>query len=154
MTCHYHADREAVGACVNCGHLVCGECRVVLGGRVYCNPCADALVTGTVGHSSLSWFERHLNWTMFFGLLGAYLAVFIAVFIIVLADPYASDDIAYVIGIIISLAVLIPVWGWALRRKNRSLWWLPLGLFVPFGFIVLLCLENKSQLSRTPELQG
>jgi len=91
-----------------------------------------------------NWFERHLNWTMVLGVVGAYLAVFIAVFAIVLFDPYVSDVALSGIGLIITLVILIPVWGWALRRKNRSLWWLPLGLFVPFGFIVLLWLENKS----------
>lgn len=94
-----------------------------------------------------SWFERHLNWTMVLALVGAYAVGFIVGFIIGLSDPYVSDGVVYIVGLIINLAILIPVWGWALRKKNRSLWWLPLGLFVPFGFIVLLCLENKSQLS-------
>jgi len=101
-----------------------------------------------------SWFERHLNWTMFFGLLGAYLAVFVVDLVIILSDPYVSDFALSVIGLIITLAILIPVWGWALRRKNRSLWWLPLGLFVPFGFIVLLCLENRSETSKLTEIQS
>ena len=48
-----------------------------------------------------------------------------------------------VMGIIITLAIIILVWRFALRRKNRSLWWIPLGIFVPFGWIVLLCLKNK-----------
>jgi len=101
-----------------------------------------------------NWFEKHLNWTMFLGVVGAYLAVFIVVFAIVLFDPYVSDAALSVIGLIITLAILIPVWGWALRKKNRSLWWLPLGLFVPFGFIVLLCLENRSETSKLPEIQS
>ena len=99
-----------------------------------------------------SWFERHLNWTMVFGMLGAYLAVFVVDLIIILSDPYVSDVALSVIGLIITLVVLIPVWGWALRKKNRSLWWLPLGLFVPFGFIVLLCLENRNETSKLAEL--
>lgn len=101
-----------------------------------------------------NWFERHLNWTMVLGVVGAYLAVFIAVFAIVLFDPYVSDVALSGIGLIITLAILTPVWGWALRRKNRSLWWLPLGLFVPFGWIVLLCLENRSDTSKLPEIQS
>ena len=101
-----------------------------------------------------NWFERHLNWTMVLGLLGAYLAVFIVDLIIILSDPYVSDDVLFVIGLIITLAILTPVWWWALRRKNRSLWWLPLGLFVPFGFIVLLCLENRGETSKLPEIQS
>ena len=99
-----------------------------------------------------NWFERHLNWTMVLGALGAFLATVIVVLVIILIDPYVSDDALDATGIIIGLAVVAPVWGWALRRKNRSLWWLPLGLFVPFGWVVLLCLENKGQLSKLPEL--
>lgn len=98
----------------------------------------------------MSWFERHLNWTMVLGFVGTYLASFVAGFMIAVADPTVSDDVLFVIGIIVSLAVLIPVWGWALRRKGRSLWWLLLGLFVPFGFIGLLCLENRSQTLASP----
>lgn len=89
-------------------------------------------------------FERHLNLTMLLGMLGAFLAVFVAVVVVFLSDLYVSDDALSVISLITALAILIPVWRWALRRKNRSLWWLSLGLFVPFGFIVLLFLENKS----------
>ena len=93
----------------------------------------------------MNWFERHLNWTMVLALVGVYVVNFFIGFMEASSDPYVSYGTSYGIGlIIISLAILTLVWGWALRRKNRSLWWLPLGLFVPFGFIVLLCLENKS----------
>lgn len=101
-----------------------------------------------------NWFERHLNWTMVFGVLGATLVNVVVQLGIISYDPYVSDDVLYVIGFVIALAILIPVLGWALRRKNRSLWWLPLGLFVPFGWIVLLCLDNRSRTSKLPELQG
>jgi len=43
--CAYHPDREAVGACVSCGKLVCEGCKTVLGGKIYCNPCADRIFT-------------------------------------------------------------------------------------------------------------
>lgn len=99
-----------------------------------------------------NWFERHLNWTMFLALVGAYGVCFIIGVIIGLSDPHVSEDVLYIVGLLVSCAILGPSWGWALRKKNRSLWWLPLGLFVPFGFIVLLCLGNKSHLSELPEL--
>lgn len=102
----------------------------------------------------MNWFERHLNWTMVFGLLGTYVASFMAGVVIYSVDPYVSDGAMYIIGFIVSLAILVPVWGWALRKKSRSLWWLPLGLFVPFGFIALLCLENKSQAAEASILPG
>ena len=102
----------------------------------------------------MNWFERHLNWTMVFGLLGTYVAGFMVGAVIYSVDPYVSDGAMYIIGFIVSLAILIPVWGWALRRKSRSLWWLLMGLFVPFGFIVLLCLDNKSPAAELSMLLG
>lgn len=53
--CAYHPGREPVGGCSNCGKLICAECKVTLGGKVYCNPCADALVTGTAVSKNLDW---------------------------------------------------------------------------------------------------
>lgn len=41
MKCAYHPDVDAVGACVNCGRMVCSECRAMLGGKTYCKPCAE-----------------------------------------------------------------------------------------------------------------
>ena len=41
--CFYHPGRDAVGACVSCGKMVCTECRTVLGGKIYCQPCADEI---------------------------------------------------------------------------------------------------------------
>lgn len=41
MRCAYHPDREPIGACVECGRLICVECKATLGGRMYCTPCAD-----------------------------------------------------------------------------------------------------------------
>lgn len=41
--CSYHRSREAVGACVNCGKMVCLECQTLLGGKVYCQPCAEEI---------------------------------------------------------------------------------------------------------------
>lgn len=43
ITCAYHKKAEAVGACVNCGKLICDECRVTLKGKLYCNPCVEEM---------------------------------------------------------------------------------------------------------------
>lgn len=43
MQCAYHPDREPIGACVACGKLICMECKAVLGGKIYCSPCADKI---------------------------------------------------------------------------------------------------------------
>ena len=39
MNCAYHPDREAVGACVNCGRDVCIYCRSIWNGQIYCPRC-------------------------------------------------------------------------------------------------------------------
>lgn len=44
--CAYHPDREAVGACINCGKLVCDECKVILKGKIYCSPCMNDIYLG------------------------------------------------------------------------------------------------------------
>lgn len=41
MKCAYHPDVDAIGTCVNCGRGVCVECKTLLGGKIYCQPCAD-----------------------------------------------------------------------------------------------------------------
>lgn len=41
--CSYHPGKDAVGACVNCGKMVCQACRTELQDRVYCQPCANKL---------------------------------------------------------------------------------------------------------------
>lgn len=46
MNCENHPDREGVAACVSCGKVICGECRLKLAGKNYCQECADDLVTG------------------------------------------------------------------------------------------------------------
>lgn len=43
MQCAFHPDREPVGACVSCGKLICVECKALLGGKLYCSPCADKI---------------------------------------------------------------------------------------------------------------
>lgn len=39
--CFAHPGRDAVGACVNCGKMICLECRTILGGKIYCQKCAE-----------------------------------------------------------------------------------------------------------------
>ena len=39
--CFNHPGRDATGACVNCGKMICLECRTVLGEKIYCQRCAD-----------------------------------------------------------------------------------------------------------------
>ena len=71
-----------------------------------------------------NWFERHLNWTMVLAWVGTYLIVFIVWLLVILMDPYISDDALGGISVIIGLIVSIAVGQWVLRKKNRSLAWL------------------------------
>ena len=43
MRCYFHPEAEGVGTCVNCGRAVCTECKVEVGGKIYCRPCADQI---------------------------------------------------------------------------------------------------------------
>jgi len=43
MDCAYHPGKEAAVACVNCGKLICLECKTELGGKNYCSPCANEI---------------------------------------------------------------------------------------------------------------
>jgi hypothetical protein len=100
----------------------------------------------------MNWFQRHLNYTVLLSWNAFYpiFTMFLFIFGFVL-EPYLEipDSFAYVlVGLLVvtfGLALPLLVSGWALRRKNRRLWWL-LMIFVPMvGGIVLLCLENRSK---------
>ena len=92
MKCTYHPEIDAVGACANCGRLICAECKVVLGEKTYCKPCADKLSKVTpISHeaSSPNWFQRHLNWTVVLvGVPVSYAAGAICGLLAWLIDPY------------------------------------------------------------------
>ena len=124
MSCYYHSGREAVSICAVCGQFICAECKVVLGGEVYCNPCADALVAATVLPEKLNWFQRHLNWTWFF----AYL-----IWIPLNSTRYLDVQI-------IGSVLLLIASGWVIKQKGRSLWWI---LLVPV--FSPLWLHNKKR---------
>jgi hypothetical protein len=144
----------------------CPNCGIPVEGMKFCPQCGQSLAAFGLEQKQIpvlqpevpvkpkSWFERHLNWTMFLAWVGAYIVSFIIGFIIALSDPYVSEGVLYMVGLIVACAILGPSWGWVLRKKDRSLWWLPLGLFVPFGWIVLLCLENRSGASKLQGFQG
>ncbi len=142
MKCAYHPDREVVGACVSCGRLICADCKVVLGGKFYCNPCADKLVTGTSTPpeaKELNWFYRHLNWTYILGYVLVLVLCFIAGLILGTIDPYVADETVDLVAYLIVFIVMLPMSIWVLKRKKRSLWWLLLA-----GWLSPLWLGNKS----------
>ena len=46
-SCYRHASKEAVGACINCGELVCAACHKEVDGKSYCQACVDKLFAAT-----------------------------------------------------------------------------------------------------------
>jgi DNA-directed RNA polymerase subunit RPC12/RpoP len=41
--CSFHPGKDAVGACVSCGKMVCVACKTELHDKVYCPTCANKL---------------------------------------------------------------------------------------------------------------
>jgi hypothetical protein len=108
-----------------------------------------------------NWFQRHLNWTWVFAQLtvGLITYVLVTVFVTSLfvssstfpseASLFASVSVMQVIAAVLQIASVFGVGGWVLKRKDRSLAWLLIFL-VPFGWIIFLCLENRSDLVVMP----
>jgi len=159
--CAYHPDRDAVGACVSCGRLICAECKTVLGGKIYCNPCADKVFTvkaetgvgrtetgvleaeNTSGQGSLAVIPREIggwNWGAF--LLNWIWAIGNSVWIGLLAIiPYAGFIMAIVLGVKGS------EWAWRNKRwdsvehfKRTQRTWAKWGIGLVLGSIALTIL--------------
>ncbi len=106
----------------------------------------------------MNWFKQHLNLTLIVAVVGTYLlTVFtfapaettgqgrsVVGSLIQLVNPTISNETMSWLYLPIWLALMSPVEGWVLRKKNRSLWHL-LWAIAPFGWIVILCLKNQSQ---------
>ncbi len=101
----------------------------------------------------MNWFERHLNKTV----LLSWLAQVVLMFIAVMAPFYmaewslvepeygmVNDTIVWVVLFITSAFTLF-VEVWTLRKKDRSLWWLLVLHFVPFGYISFFNLRDESE---------
>jgi len=116
--------------------------------------------------TNLNWFQRHLNWTWVFaqwavGLIGFFL-VTVFVSSLVASGPnfpsetsfFASLSVLQIVSYVLQAAAVYGVGAWVLKRKDRSLAWL-LIFFVPLvGWIIFLCLENRSDLVVMPATPG
>jgi hypothetical protein len=113
-----------------------------------------------------NWFQRHLNWTWFFAQLAVGLIAYFVVTIFVSSlfvssaalpsweSIFASFSVIQIISLVLQLIAMFGVGAWVLRRKKRSLAWL-LIFFVPLeGWIIFLCLENRSKLLALPVSSG
>jgi hypothetical protein len=155
--CAYHPKRDAVGACVNCGRLVCAECKTVLGEKIYCNLCANTVFTtrvgtgiggvppagNTSGQGSSAVIPKEIggwNWGAF--LLGWIWGVGNSVWIGLLTlIPY----LGFIMNII--LGVKGSEWAWRYKRwdgvehfKRTQSTWTKWGVGIVLGVIALVIL--------------
>jgi len=99
----------------------------------------------------MNWFERHLNTTVLLSWLASFLLfIMLIAFGAFVLEPYISpgglaDYVSAWVVMLIFVASPLFVEGWFLRKKNRSLWWLLMLYFVPFGVIVFFCLKDRSE---------
>lgn len=107
----------------------------------------------------MNWFLKHLNLTLIFVVVGTYLLTMVTSepvvttgqarsvvgSLIQLVNPTISNEVAGWLGFPIWLALMLPVEGWVLKKKNRSLWHL-LWAITPFGWIVILCLKKAGPI--------
>ncbi len=154
MNCCNHSERDAIGVCVGCGKPICPECKVLLQNKFYCNACANTMfnrATVAIPVKGPNWFERHLNWTSVLSLVAAYVLAFITGIVVGLIMYGNNPNVvqgdletaASIAGFLVTLAWLLVTIGWVLRKKGQSEWHLLL-LLVPFGFLFILGLRNKS----------
>jgi len=108
--------------------------------------------------TGLNWFQRHLNWTWVFaqfavGLIAYFITtIFVSsLFVSSAAFPsetslFASVSVIQIIFSALQIASVFGVGAWVLKRKGRSLAWLFIFLVPLVGWIIFLCMKNRSQL--------
>jgi hypothetical protein len=101
----------------------------------------------------MSWFQRHLNWTLLTGLF---------VGLLLYSTSYTVSSPWYILLRLGAVTLMLITQVWYLIRKKRSLWWLALNLLggvayaggaqvglestTPFAGLLMLCLRNKRTL--------
>ena len=103
----------------------------------------------------MSWFRRHLNWTVVLSWVAAWLCSLIfgwswgwgPLEVGPVISSEALGGWTGVIGLAGGSITILLVSGWTLRQKDRSLlqllWYL---MFPPIGAIVVLILKNQSEV--------
>jgi hypothetical protein len=155
MKCAIHPGRDAISSCVNCGNLVCPECKASLGNQIYCNPCIEArlktgswplkpvaTVTNTSGISSITEIPveiRGWNWGGFFltWIWGIGNNVWIAMLALLGLIPYIGWIAHLTVAIILGMKG--NEWAWRnkrweslghFRKTQRSWMWWGLGILI------------------------
>ena len=138
--CAYHSERDPVSACVNCGKLICEECRKTIEGKIYCEPCSRLIAENTSGQGSLAVVPKEVkgwNWGAF--LLSWIWGIGNHVWLALLAlIPYAGVIMNFVLGVKGS------EWAWQNRRwdsiehfKRTQRTWAKWGIGIVIAIIIL-----------------
>jgi hypothetical protein len=109
-----------------------------------------------------NWFQRHLNWTWVLAQLAVGLIAYFVVTVFVASlfvtsttlpseeSLLASVSVLQIMGVVLQLIAMFGVGVWVLKRKGRNLIWLLIFLVPLVGWIIFLCLENRSQPPALP----
>ena len=90
----------------------------------------------------MNWFKRHLNWTL---LIASTLIPLIMLLLAYFVNESLGSTFPKIIGWTLSILLLV-IYGWVLRQKKRSLWWLLLWWY-PIGCFIYIGLSNKNESS-------
>jgi hypothetical protein len=103
--------------------------------------------TPNINYRGLNWFQRHLNWTWILVAILGSLVISPIIAIVAYTSVVSNSSALYSVLLPLSLVVMIlGISGWVLYRKNRHVLWLII-LFIPFGWLFFLLLENRRQES-------
>ena len=147
MNCYYHPNREVVGVCVNCGRFICAECKVELGDKIYCNPCADKLFT-PIAASPTRIKEKAVYSTVLrivSGIFGVLLLLGVATGLSYFIETgivaeLIVDIVNIVIGVLLLLVSFAPAWVSAkmgIKLEKSSVFGLVLAILVIVAFIAV-----------------
>jgi hypothetical protein len=74
MKCSNHQEVDAIGVCSSCGKGLCPQCKLELGGKLYCQTCADkAFTKETDNKVSASYYFL----PVFFAFIGGIIAFYV-----------------------------------------------------------------------------
>ena len=59
MRCYVHKEKEAIGACVNCGKFICEECNVEIDEKSMCKACVQGKINGKTRDNSEKYHGKH-----------------------------------------------------------------------------------------------
>jgi hypothetical protein len=137
MKCTYHPDVDAIGICVNCGRLVCADCRTILGGKIYCQSCANEIFiskpTEKAGRPGPITAASILSYVVSgFGIIGGIIFLVLAPFLTDLLEEFDSEiiqiaqfpsfEFEQLAALFIILGIVYIVFGIAYVVAGNRLW--------------------------------